>query len=206
MDPWQAFVAFSIGIGLASACGFRIFLPPLILSLAARFEWVELGADMLWLGDTWVTIILAVATLIEIGAYYIPWLDNLLDTIATPAAVVAGSSVMAASLDGMHPALQWSLAVIAGGGASGTMQIGTVATRALSTATTGGLANPLVSTGEAGACLACSLLAVFLPILALVVVTGLLGLAVMLLVRWRRRRRERGGSEGPGPPEGLSVM
>ena len=207
MDPWQAFVAFSIGMGLSAACGFRIFLPPLILSLAARFEWVELGADMLWLGDTWVTIILAVATLVEIGAYYIPWLDNLLDTIATPAAMVAGSSVMAASLDGMHPALQWSLAVIAGGGASGTMQIGTVATRALSTATTGGLANPLVSTGEAGACLACSLLAVFLPILALVVVTGLLGLAIMLLVRWRRRRRERGGSGRDSlNPEGLSVM
>ena len=206
MDPWQAFVAFSIGMGLSAACGFRIFLPPLVLSLAARFEWVELNPDMLWLGDTWVTLILAAATLVEIGAYYIPWLDNLLDTIATPAAVVAGSGVMAASLDGMHPALQWSLAIIAGGGASGTMQIGTVATRALSTATTGGLANPLVSTGEAGACLACSLLAVFLPVLALVVVTGLLGLAVMLLVRWRRRRRERGGSEGPGPPEGLSVM
>jgi hypothetical protein len=207
MDPWQAFVAFSIGMGLSAACGFRIFLPPLILSLAARFEWVGLGADMLWLGDTWVTAILAVATLVEIGAYYIPWLDNLLDTIATPAAVVAGSSVMAASLDGMHPALQWSLAIIAGGGASGTMQIGTVATRALSTATTGGLANPVVSTGEAGACLVCSLLAVFLPFLALVVVTGLLGLAVMLLVRWRRRRRERGGSERDSlPPEGLFVM
>jgi|AP95_1055475.scaffolds.fasta_scaffold44867_2 hypothetical protein len=206
MDAWQALIAFSIGIGLAAACGFRIFLPPLILSLAARFEWVELGSDMLWLGDTWVTLILAAATLVEIGAYYIPWLDNLLDTIATPAAVVAGSSVMAASLDGMHPALQWSLAIIAGGGASGTMQVGTVATRALSTATTGGLANPLVSTGEAGACLACSLLAVFLPVLALVVVTGMLGLAVMLLVRWRRRRRERGGTERFGPPEGLSVM
>ena len=206
MDAWQALIAFSIGIGLAAACGFRIFLPPLILSLAARFEWVEIGADMLWLGDTWVTLILAAATLVEIGAYYIPWLDNLLDTIATPAAVVAGSSVMAASLDGMHPALQWSLAIIAGGGASGTMQVGTVATRALSTATTGGLANPLVSTGEAGACLACSLLAVFLPVLALVVVTGMLGLAVMLLVRWRRRRRERGGTERFGPPEGLSVM
>ena len=206
MDAWQALIAFSIGIGLAAACGFRIFLPPLILSLAARFEWVEIGADMLWLGDTWVTLILAAATLVEIGAYYIPWLDNLLDTIATPAAVVAGSSVMAASLDGMHPALQWSLAIIAGGGASGTMQVGTVATRALSTATTGGLANPLVSTGEAGACLACSLLAVFLPVLALVVVTGMLGLAVMLFVRWRRRRRERGGTERSGPPEGLSVM
>ena len=206
MDAWQALIAFSIGIGLAAACGFRIFLPPLILSLAARFEWVEIGADMLWLGDTWVTLILAAATLVEIGAYYIPWLDNLLDTIATPAAVVAGSSVMAASLDGMHPALQWSLAIIAGGGASGTMQVGTVATRALSTATTGGLANPLVSTGEAGACLACSLLAVFLPVLALVVVTGMLGLAVMLLVRWRRRRSARGGTERSGPPDGLSVM
>ncbi len=188
MDAWQALIAFSIGIGLAAACGFRIFLPPLILSLAARFEWVEIGADMLWLGDTWVTLILAAATLVEIGAYYIPWLDNLLDTIATPAAVVAGSSVMAASLDGMHPALQWSLAIIAGGGASGTMQVGTVAIRALSTASTGGLANPLVSTGEAGACLACSLLAVFLPVLALVVVTGMLGLAVMLLVRSEERR------------------
>ena len=207
MDAWQAFTAFSIGLGLAAACGFRIFLPPLILSLAARFDGVELGADMLWVGDTWVTLLLVAATLVEVAAYYIPWLDNLLDTIATPAAVVAGSGVLVVSLDGMHPAAQWSLSLIAGGGSAGVMQVGTVATRALSTATTGGLANPVVSTGEAGACLACSLLAVFLPFIALVVVAGLLGLAVMLLVRWRRHRRERGESErDSGPPEGLSVM
>jgi hypothetical protein len=154
---------------------------------------MELGDSWAWIGETWALSVFALATILEIGAYYIPWLDNLLDTITTPSAIVAGILVTSASLDGMDPTLQWILAIVAGGGTAGTIQLGTVATRAVSTATTGGLANPLVSTAEAGACVVCTLLAVLLPVLAGLFVVGLLGLAVLFIAR-----RARGAVVGDG--------
>jgi hypothetical protein len=113
--------------------------------------------------------------LIEILGYYIPWIDNLLDTIASPAAILAGVLMMSSTLSDSNPMIQWGFSIIAGGGVSGTVQIGTVATRAVSTATTGGLANPVVSTVEAGACLLCTILALLLPIIALLLVIVLVG-------------------------------
>ena len=83
--------------------------------------------------------------------------------------------MMSSTLSDTHPALQWGASIIAGGGVSGTIQIGTVATRAVSTATTGGLGNPIVSTIEAGACIVCTILAILLPIIALLLVILLVG-------------------------------
>ena len=120
-------------------------------------------------------IILGVAMIVEILGYYVPWIDNLLDTIASPAAIIAGVMMMSSTLSDTHPALQWGASIVAGGGVSGTIQIGTVATRAVSTATTGGLGNPIVSTIEAGACIVCTILAILLPIIALLLVILLVG-------------------------------
>ena len=127
-----------------------------------------------------------VATVLEIAGYYVPWLDHLLDTIATPAAIVAGTIISASIFTDMSPFLRWMLAVIAGGGAAGLVQAGTVATRAFSTSTSGGLANPLVSTAELGLSLFTSVLAIVLPVLAVVLLAGFaiwLGRKV-----WTRRR------------------
>lgn len=182
MDLWSGILALSLGLGLSAACGFRVFIPPLAMGIGARAGLMDLGDSWSWMSETWVMAVFAVATLLEIGAYFIPWLDNLLDTITTPCAIVAGIIVTSSSLDGMDPTLQWILAIVAGGGTAGTIQLGTVATRAVSTATTGGIANPLVSTVEAGACIFCTILALLLPILAAIMVVGLMLFSILNIV------------------------
>jgi len=187
MDIWSSIVALSLGLGLSAACGFRVFIPPLAMGVGARADLIDLGESWSWMGETWVMAIFAVATLLEIGAYYIPWLDNLMDTITTPSAIIAGIIVTSSSLDGMDPTLQWILAIVAGGGTSGTIQLGTVATRAVSTATTGGIANPLVSTVEAGACILCTILALLLPVIAAFLVVALMFVAINKIVNRKRK-------------------
>ncbi len=187
MDIWSSIVALSLGLGLSAACGFRVFIPPLAMGIGARAGLIDLGESWSWMGETWVMAIFAVATLLEIGAYYIPWLDNLMDTITTPSAIIAGIIVTSSSLDGMDPTLQWILAIVAGGGTSGTIQLGTVATRAVSTATTGGIANPLVSTVEAGACILCTILALLLPVIAAFLVVALMFVAINKIVNRKRK-------------------
>ena len=136
----------AIGIGLAAACGFRVFVPPLVLSVAALSGHLHLApVSSGWAPGprsrpspwprSWRS-----------SAYYFPWVDNLLDTAATPIAVVAGIVMTASCVSDVSPFLKWTLAVIAGGGAAGLVQILTVKTRALSSLFTGGLANWVVST------------------------------------------------------------
>jgi len=166
MDVIQIILSLSLGLGLAAACGFRVFIPPLMMGVASRVDLYELEGSFIWVGEDWAIAVFAVATLLEISGYYIPWIDNLLDTIATPAAVIGGIFVTSASLEGdVDPSIQWILAAVAGGSTAGVIQLGTVATRAVSTGTTGGLANPIISTLEAVASLICILLSFFLAII-----------------------------------------
>jgi hypothetical protein len=189
----ESVLAVILGIGLAASCGFRVFAPLLIVSVAARSGYLELGEGFAWLGAWPALLAFAVATLIEIGAYYIPWLDNLLDTVATPAAVVAGTVLFAAVIADFDPLLQWSLAIIAGGGSAGIVQGGTVAARAASTTATGGAANPVVNTLESFAGLAFSILSLAVPVLALlllIVVVGVLYYLGRRVLRKLFRRRQ----------------
>jgi hypothetical protein len=179
-------MALCLGIGLSAACGFRIFVPPLALGIAVRLEAPLSGAAPEWIGSVPALVLLSVAVLVEVGAYYVPWIDNLLDTIASPAAVIAGILVTAGLLAELDPLWRWSLALIAGGGAAGITQGATVITRGLSTATTGGMGNPVVSTIENVGAVAMSLLAIVLAPLAVLLFVGL----VLWFVRVRRRRRE----------------
>tara|TARA_B110000014_G_C20073330_1_gene560012 strand:- start:795 stop:1370 length:576 start_codon:yes stop_codon:yes gene_type:complete len=166
MEMVQVILSLSLGLGLAAACGFRVFIPPLMMGVASRFDLYELEGSFIWVGEDWAIAVFAVATFLEIGGYYIPWVDNLLDTVATPAAFIGGIFVTSASLEGdVDPSIQWILATVAGGSTAGVIQLGTVATRAVSTGTTGGLANPLISTLEAVASLICILLSFFLVII-----------------------------------------
>ena len=165
MEIVEIILSLSLGLGLAAACGFRIFIPPLMMGVGNRFDLYELEGSFVWMGEDWAIVVFAIATLLEIGGYYVPWIDNLLDTVATPAAVIGGIFVTSASLEGdVDPSIQWILATIAGGSTAGVIQLGTVATRAVSTGVTGGLANPIVSTLEALASIICILLSFFLAI------------------------------------------
>lgn len=180
----ETLLSILVGIGLAAACGFRVFVPPLIISIAAKAGHLKLAPGFEWMSSDVALIGFAVATALEITAYYVPWLDNLLDTLSTPAACVAGAVVMAAMVGDLSPFLKWTLALVAGGGAAGVVQAATVTTRAASTVTTGGLANPIVATAEAAGSVAASVLAIVAPVLAVLAVAGF----GWLLWRMFRRR------------------
>lgn len=173
-----------LGVGLAAAAGFRLFVPLLGMSLAALSGHVELAAGFDWLASPWVAGAFGVATVLEVGAYFFPWLDNALDTLASPAAVVAGTVMTASLLGDVDPWLQWVLGVIAGGGAAATVQGTTVAARGTTAVTTAGLANPLVALVELVASVVTTVLALIAPVAAVVLVGGVL---VWLFLRIRRR-------------------
>jgi len=173
-----------IGLGLAAACGFRVFVPLLIMSLASRagVGHLTLGGNFAWIGSTPALIAFSAATLLEIAGYYIPWVDNLLDTVATPTAVVAGVLVTASSMTDVSPFLKWTLAVVAGGGTTAVFQGFTAMARHVSSFTTGGLGNPVLATAEAGGSALLSVLAITLPVLAFLLVLGLLYFGVKKLL------------------------
>ena len=175
MDIVQILLSLSLGLGLAAACGFRVFIPPLMMGVGSRLDLYNLEGSFVWVDDTWAIAIFTVATLLEIGGYFIPWIDNLLDTVATPAAIIGGIFVTSASLEGeLDTSAQWTLSVIAGGSVSGVIQLGTVATRAISTGTTGGLANPIISLLEAVASILCILISLFLVAIIPIVIIFLI--------------------------------
>ena len=147
----DALIGFFVGLALSAAVGFRVFVPLLLTGSAARLGYLELTTDMAWLASDAALVALATATVLEVSAYYVPWLDNLLDTVATPTAVVAGVIAWAAVTPELSPLLRWTLAVIAGGGAAGVVQSGTALLRLHSPAFTAGFGNPVVATGELAA-------------------------------------------------------
>lgn len=162
-------ISACLGIGLAACCGFRVFVPLLIASAATKLGFIGTVAGFEWIGGWPALIGLAVATCLELGAYYIPWLDNALDTLATPTSILAGTLLSTSFLHIDNPVLHWGLGLILGGSSAGIIQAGTSLLRLGSTATTGGVANPVLATGENVASFGLSLLAVFLPLVAAVI-------------------------------------
>jgi hypothetical protein len=167
-------LSLSLGIGLSAAAGFRVFVPFLIMSTAALTGHLSLSESWSWIGTFPALLVFTIASVVEIAAYYIPWLDNALDIITTPAAVVAGIVLTAAAITDMSPLLTWTLAIIAGGGTAALVQTGTVLVRGLSSTTTLGLGNFTVSTVELVGSIITSVLAVVIPLLALILVLILL--------------------------------
>ncbi len=181
----EGILGLLIGLGLAAACGFRVFVPLFVMALAAQGGYVELAPDFGRVGSDIAVVALGVATVAEIAAFYVPWLDNALDSLALPAATIAGILATAAAISDMHPFLKWAIAVIGGGGLAGSIQLVSTLVRGGSTLSTGGLANPLVSTAEAAGSTLLSLLAIFIPILAIAAIV----VVVVLGSKKLRRRR-----------------
>ena len=191
----QVALALAAGIGLSASCGFRVFLPPLLVSLASMVGFVDLGEDFAWMGTWQAAVAFGVAALVEIAAYYIPALDNFLDTISVPLSTVAGLGITAALLGSdVSPALRWILAVIAGGGTAIATSTATAGIRAASTTTTAGLGNGLFSTREAGTSTILSIIAIALPIVGVIIVI-LLFVLIRRLVRKLRNRKKAAPAE-----------
>ncbi len=166
----ETIISICLGIGLAASVGFRVFLPLFALSLASYFNLWELNESWQWIGSITAIITLGVATLMEITAYYIPFVDNLLDTIAIPLATIAGTAVMVSTVADLSPMITWALAIIAGGGTAATIKSTSGATRLTSSVSTAGFGNPVVSTIETGTSIVMSIVSIFLPIVALILV------------------------------------
>lgn len=175
-----------LGVSLAAAAGFRVFVPLLALGASAHWGFVPVSDGFAWVATTPALIMLAVAAVAEVIAYYIPGVDNLLDTLAAPAALIAGAMVSAAVMTGMPPMLKWTLAIIAGGGAASLTQGATTIARGHSTVLTGGTGNHILSTGEIIGAVVLSLLSLIAPWLAL----ALALIAVFIAYRFIRRMRK----------------
>ncbi|WP_417445049.1 DUF4126 domain-containing protein [Joostella sp.] len=175
----ETIISIFLGIGLAASAGFRVFLPLFVLSLAAYFNVLDLSESWQWVGSLTALLTLGVAMLLEIFAYYIPFVDNILDTIAVPLAAIAGTAVMLSTVADLSPIVTWSMAIIAGGGTASLVKGASAGTRLTSSTTTAGLGNPIVSTVETGSAMFLSFVSVFFPILAIVLV-----IIILLVIYW----------------------
>ncbi|WP_452225976.1 DUF4126 domain-containing protein [Lacinutrix cladophorae] len=175
----ETILSVFLGVGLAASVGFRVFVPLFALSLVAHFNVWELNDSWQWVGSLTAVITLGVATIVEIFAYYIPYVDNLLDSIAIPLAAIAGTAVMVSTVADLSPVITWALAIIAGGGTAAAVAGTSSVTRLASTTTTAGFANPVVATIETGTSIIMTIISIFIPVLAILLVL------IILLVIFR---------------------
>lgn len=182
----ETLLSVFLGIGLAAATGFRIFLPMFALSIASYFNIIPLNESWAWIGSLPALLSFGIAMIVEIAAYYIPFIDNLLDTIATPLAAIAGFVAMSSTLVDLSPMMTTVLAIIAGTGSATAMQGLTTTTRLASSVKTAGLGNPVVATAETGTALTLSSFAIFLPVIAIVLVVVIFFIVIWLYKKFRR--------------------
>lgn len=188
MDWLQLISALCMGVSLSAACGFRVFVPLLVVSIAVRYTGLGVNEHFAWVGSDTALLCLSVATVVELIAYYIPLIDHALDAINTPLSLLAGAVITCGLLPEMPDYVQWGIGIIAGAGAAGVIQAGTAALRGVSTATTATVGNPVLSTLENICSIVGAVLAIVVPVLAALALLAICWLAYRLLKRLRRRR------------------
>jgi hypothetical protein len=191
---WMSIQNILLGIGLSASCGFRVFLPCLVVSTAALYFGLQLPEDFQWMGTQTAFFISLTAAVIEVAAYYIPWVDNVLDQVAMPMSIIVGTAMLFGFLGDVPLALKLPIAVLAGGGLAGTFQGLTGLTRLGSSVTTMGLANPILATAETLMALFMPILSIVLPVLTLVFLLTLL-IASIFVFRWLTGRKKKQSSQ-----------
>lgn len=179
-----------LAISLSAAAGFRVFVPLLVLSAAAVLGHVDLPARFDWIENPQALALFTAAAILEVIGYSIPWFDHLLDILATPAAIVAGTIVAASLSPEMDPLAQWTIALATGGAAAGLTKTLMNLLRGGSTAATGGLANPIFALAELAIATGLSVLAIAAPVIAGAIVLGVFGFAVYKISQFVTRRRQ----------------
>jgi hypothetical protein len=193
----EAMLSIGAGLALAAAAGFRVFVPLLAVSLAARSGWLNLSPSFEWLATDAASLALATATIIEIGAYYVPFLDNALDTLAAPVAVLVGMIAAAAVLTDLPPWLRYTIAIIGAGSTAGMVHASTSLLRLKSSAATAGLGNPILATLELFGSILIAVLALLAPFIALALVAGIVVVAAR---RFSARRLANGRAAAESNP------
>lgn len=184
----EIIIAVLLGIGLSASSGFRVFIPLLVASVASYFDVLHLGQGFDWLGSIPAMVVFGVAAVLEVIAYYIPVVDNLLDTIATPLAIGAGALLTTAVLPIDENLSRWVMGIIIGGGSAASIQTGTSLLRLFSTKATMTTANPIVSTTENVSATTSSILALFFPVLIGIFFLIIIG---YVLFRWVKLRQSK---------------
>ena len=184
----EAILSLGIGVGLAAATGMRVFVPLLVLGVSARMEWLPLSDGFHWLSSWPAIAAFAIAAIFEVGAYYIPLVDNFLDLLSGPLAVLAGVVATAAVITDLPPLIRWSVAIVAGGGTAGIVQTVMSVVRLKSTALTAGFGNFLVATVELIASFTAAILAILAPAIAILAVLAILAVGVTFAKRRPRTR------------------
>ncbi|WP_426492554.1 DUF4126 domain-containing protein [Hymenobacter sp. 102] len=191
MPQLDFLLAGAFGLALAACSGFRVFVPLLAAALAYRTGYFTPAPGFAWLGSWPAVAALGTATVAEILGYYIPVVDNVLDAITGPAAVIAGAILMTAALPDLPPMLRWGLGILVGGSTAGIIQTGTTLLRAGSTATTAGLGNPVLATLENLLAIVGSVLGLLAPLLVAAVAVAVVVWMLSRLRRWRQRQAAR---------------
>ena len=184
----KVLLSLVMGLGLSACCGFRVFVPLLTASIAVKMGILHVGSGFQWIGSTAALIAFAAATLFEIAGYYIPFVDNILDTITTPASVIAGTLLTASTiLPDLDPMLKWGLGIIVGGGSAGIIQAGTALTRATSTITTAGSANPILAMIEHILSIAGSILSLVIPFVIAAIICVIIFIVLISIIRYFKK-------------------
>lgn len=184
----KVILSLVMGLGLSACCGFRVFVPLLAASIATKMGILHLGDGFQWMGSTTALVCFGTATVFEIAGYYIPFVDNILDTITTPASVIAGTLLTASAIiPDLDPMLKWGLGIIVGGGSAGIIQAGTALTRATSTATTAGMANPIVATAEHGLSIVGSIMSLLMPFVLAGIVCIVILISLFFMIRYFKK-------------------
>jgi hypothetical protein len=179
-----------VGLGLSATSGFRLFVPFLIMSIASLTGLLELAPGFAWIGTYPALAAFAAATVIELAAYFSPYVDNLLSIISAPVAVIAGTVITASVFFETGPMLTWAVAAIAGGGTALAGKTASATMHAGSTTLTGGFANPVLSSLESAFSIALAVVAILVPVLV-VIVLALFVYALIKIWRGLRARRRR---------------
>lgn len=188
-DILQIVIQVLLGVALSAVCGYRIFVPFLAMGIAGMAGYIQFADGFAWIASWPALLVFGVATIVEIAAYFIPHLDNILNAIALPAGAVAGAVVAASVISDMDPMLKWTLAIIAGGGAATVTGLLSNGAHQLSTAVSAGFANPIVSAAESAGTVAASVISIAMPIVGVTLFVLVVVVSVVFIRRIRKKRK-----------------
>ena len=158
--------------GLSGAAGLNAWLPLFASALLDRLDIVELAAPFDQLSSTAGLVLLALLTTADFVGDKIPLVDHVLHLLGTAIAPVSGA-ILFTGQTGLETDLPTLAAVLLGGITAGTIHAGRSTVRPVSTATTGGVGNPVLSLTEDAGSLVLVVIAFVLPLVALLLVIAL---------------------------------
>ena len=195
MNGWHIVFALLMGFSLAAACGLRAFLPLFVIGLGVRAGLLTMSDGFEWMGSYPALICFGFATLLEILADKIPAVDHVLDAGGVFVRPLAGAVAASCLIKGFDPMMTVVIGIIVGSSVAGVVHTLKGSLRLLSTATTGGIANPVISVIEDAAATVTSVISIFLPYL----VAGVVILALFIAAN-RMASRRRSGKRGMNQP------